>query len=154
MSERMFGKFNDVRLRRCSWFGLLFIISLLFSPQLPAQSFNIPVPGGGPPAGTELLFGLWGTAEQCDAHATDRVSNPALAPISIDDQWLSQGGLYCYLQWTGVSRGEAGLRVHANTLCGEDAVRDYRLIFNLADDGLRIIWSLSYASGPMQRCDV
>lgn len=103
-----------------------------------------------PPA---ALLGTWGTSTQCPAKLAE---NPALArfsPYHIDLEWLRQGGIYCYLSWQGNYADDTGSETHALAQCGEDSLREYRIVLRLEKSRLRIHWSESYSTPTLERCD-
>ncbi|MEM7206650.1 MAG: hypothetical protein AAF434_02385 [Pseudomonadota bacterium] len=117
-----------------------------------AQSFSLQPPNTQLLEGTEVLFGIWGTKAQCSAHTNQTFSNPSEHPISIDDQWLSQGGIYCFLSWHKQETLGNTINTYAFARCGEDAVRDYRIVLALKSNTLQIRWSPQYDTKPMQMC--
>lgn len=103
-------------------------------------------------AGPEALFGTWGSPAQCEAHRSGEIDNPALYPTQISGEWIRQGMIYCYLQWRDQSPGLSGLQAIADAQCGEDTLREYRLVLELQHETLRIHWSSDFSTAGLQRC--
>ncbi len=124
---------------------------LAFVTALPAAArgqYGIETAPGDriePPA---ALLGTWGTPAQCAARGT---GEPPFA-YRIDREWLEQAGIYCYLSWQASFAREAGSQTHALAQCGEDTLREYRLVLWLDDAALRIRWSASYTTPELRRC--
>ena len=130
------------------------MLGLLLGADARAQAqFNLQPAGPGSIAVSAQWFGVWGTPAQCAAHRAGRFDNPSRYPYEISDEWIGQGDLYCYLRWLGEDSAGAGLTVYADAQCGEDTLRDYRLLLRLRQQRLRITWSPDFTTGELRRCD-
>ena len=103
-------------------------------------------------AAPESLFGTWGSPAQCAAHRAGEFDNPALYPYEISQDWIRQGLVYCYMRWRNKSDGTYGLQAMAEAQCGEDTIRDYRLVLELREETLRIHWSADFSTASLQLC--
>lgn len=125
---------------------------LLFAGPLAAQSQFSLQPKAGSQQVPESMLGIWGTAEQCAAHAAGAGDNPALLPYHMTGDWIRQGHIYCYLSWRGQDNNGARLRAYAVAQCGEDDLREYRLTLRLQQDSLRIRWSDDFVTRELMAC--
>ncbi len=98
------------------------------------------------------LLGIWGTAEQCVAHREGINDNPRLFPYRISTDWVQQGNIYCYLSWQEPEQTDDGMRVYAFAQCGEDNLREYRLMLQLEQGRLRIRWSEDFTTRALEAC--
>lgn len=103
-----------------------------------------------PPA---ALLGAWGSAEQCAAAPGETPAAAHTGPLHIDREWLRQGGIYCYLSWRASYALDDASETHALAQCGEDTLREYRIVLRLHQSGLRIRWSESFSTALLSRCD-
>ncbi len=95
-----------------------------------------------PPA---ALLGTWGTAAQCAAEESP-------SPTRVGRQWIEQGGIYCLVTWQASHRRGDGRETLAFAQCGEDTLREYRVLLSLDDGRLQIRWSDTYTTPPLSRC--
>jgi hypothetical protein len=102
--------------------------------------------------GHEALHGLWGTEAQCARTLITPQGTKRASPFDIRADWLGHGDVWCRLLWSSVVATDSGTVAMAKGLCGEDAVRDYQIRFNLAGDALTIIWNMQHNNGPLRRC--
>ncbi len=98
------------------------------------------------------LYGVWGSEAQCARQLIIPKGTKRAAPFEIHRDWLGHGEVWCRLIWSSVVPSAQGLVAVATGLCGEDAVRDYQLRFNLSGEALTVIWNWQHANGPLQRC--
>ena len=122
---------------------------------VPCAASQLTFQLSNPPAAAETpvsMLAIWGTPEQCQAHAVGRHDNISQFPYVITDQWLSRGALYCFIHWREQRKSENGLRARATLQCGEDAVRDYQAYFTLSDGFLEIRWSEDFTTQRLERC--
>lgn len=126
--------------------------ALVFTASALAQSQYDFLPRIDSPAGPDALFGVWGDEKQCRAYRAGNESNPARLPYVIDNEWLRQGFIYCYLFWQGHEVADGVTLARAVARCGEDDMRDYRLQFRLQDRRLSIGWSPDFATFGLQAC--
>ncbi len=103
-----------------------------------------------PPA---ALLGTWGTPTQCPAKQAESPPAARFSPYHISTGWIQQGGIYCYLSWLGHYADDTGSETHALAQCGEDSLREYRILLRLENSRLRIRWSESYRTPALERCD-
>ena len=94
-----------------------------------------------PPA----LLDVWGTAAQCAA-------GEAASPLRIESDWIEQGGIYCYLAWQANYPRAGGFETHAFAQCGEDTLREYRIVLLFDGEALRVRWSDTYTTPALSRC--
>ncbi|WP_152912342.1 hypothetical protein [Candidatus Rhodobacter oscarellae] len=100
------------------------------------------------------LYGIWGTPKQCAGEMLKEGGTVPAQPFEIRPGWLRHGQLWCRLIWFPVEKRENGIFTGARALCGEDALRGYRLGFALADDALKIRWTFRVVNGPLRRCPI
>ena len=98
------------------------------------------------------LVGLWGTEAQCTGALITPKGTKRATPFDVRPDWLGKGDVWCRLNWTTVQTTATDTVAIAQAVCGEDAVRDYRLTFRLVDDALTINWDLFFQNGPIKRC--
>jgi len=117
----------------------------------------LPVLASASPLGA--LVGTWGDARQCARDFIQEGGTVRAAPVVISAGWLRQGTIWCQLFWFPPQDRPDGLFATADALCGEDAVRNWRIGFSLTtgldgDTGgtLRILWGESLVSAPLSRC--
>lgn len=128
------------------------IVILLFTTQVSAQTqFSLQLPANGVKAPARLL-GVWGRAEQCAAYRHGKTDDPRLFPYRISEQWLGQGGIYCYLLWQNSEQTGEDYRAYALAQCGEDSLREYRLVLTLQQQKLRIRWSDDFTTRALEAC--
>lgn len=114
--------------------------------------FTISFIGSALASDQSMLFGSWGSEAQCARSLITPTGTKRAAPFEIKQDWLLQGDIWCRLSWvTTVLEDDGGYAI-ASALCGEDAVRDYRIDFTLADNQLIVLWDQQIANGPLQRC--
>ncbi len=94
-----------------------------------------------PPA----LLGVWGTAAQCTA-------GEPRSPYRIGRDWIEQGGIYCLVAWQANYPRAGGAETHVFAQCGEDTLREYRMILLLNGETLRIRWSDTFTTPMLSRC--
>ncbi len=99
------------------------------------------------------LLGTWGTPTQCPEKRLKHPSPARFFPIHITREWMEQGGIFCYLSWQGHFPNGPGSEIHALAQCGEDTLREYRLVLRLENSRLQIRWSDSYSTPKLERCD-
>ncbi len=128
------------------------ILLILLCGQVSAQSQYSLQPQANGIEAPQSLRGTWGSAEQCAAHRNDKNDNPRLNPYLIDNEWIRQGNIYCYLSWHDEQRDSNGLLAHALAQCGEDSLREYRLLLHLKQDKLRIRWSDDFTTRALEAC--
>lgn len=104
-------------------------------------------------ADRQLLYGQWGTEAQCARTLITPRGTRRASPFDIRADWLGHGDVWCRLIWSSVVDRSDGLTAVALALCGEDAVRDYQLRFNLSNGALTLIWNLQHQNGPLMRCE-
>jgi hypothetical protein len=102
--------------------------------------------------GPALLYGTWGTREQCDAHRAGVQDDFRLFPYVIDDQWIQHGIIWCHVTWLGHQGKGEQLRAQAFLRCGEDSLREYHVFFDLQQGLLTMRWSEDFSTRPLQRC--
>jgi hypothetical protein len=109
----------------------------------------------------EPLYGEWGTQTQCARALITPKGTKHAAPFDVRPDWLGNGDVWCRLVWTIVHPKPDGVIGIAHGLCGEDAVREYQINFDLTNDELKIRWNLGLRNGrwdlgiengPMMRC--
>lgn len=98
------------------------------------------------------MFGIWGTRAQCRAHQVDEFENPGLYPYEISHDWIRQGQVYCFLRWRNHDEVSGLLQAMADAQCGEDTIRDFRLVLELQNEKLRIHWSSDFSTKELQSC--
>lgn len=104
-------------------------------------------------ADRSALFAQWGTEAQCSGAIIKPGGTVRASAFDIRPDWLGHRNVWCRLIWSGTVSTVDGLIATATGLCGEDAVRDYRLRFSLSGDELTIIWNHQHKNGPLSRCD-
>ncbi len=92
-----------------------------------------------------VLLDTWGTAAQCAAAE-------AASPYRIGRNWFEKGGVYCYIAWLANYPRAGGAETHAFAQCGEDTLREYRIVLQLDGETLRIRWSETYTTPALSRC--
>ena len=75
-----------------------------------------------------------------------------LFPYVITRDWIQQGMLYCYMSWREQYSDAKATQADAFAQCGEDGIRDYRILLTLRDGKLRIRWSEDFTTGELQAC--
>jgi hypothetical protein len=98
------------------------------------------------------LMGQWGTQAQCAGALLVPDGSVRASPFEIRQGWLQHGGLWCRLIWFPTQDRPDGLFASARALCGEDAVRGYRLDMALSAGTLTLIWDEALVNGPLVRC--
>ena len=101
----------------------------------------------------DVLYGLWGTDAQCARELITPKGTKHASPFDIRPDWLGHGDVWCRLIWGSKEPTEDGYVATATGLCGEDAVRDYQIRFNLNGENLTVIWNMQHTNGPLQRCE-
>lgn len=101
---------------------------------------------------SELLYGEWGTEQQCRGDLIIPKGTKHATPFNIGPDWFGHGEVWCRLIWSNVTPTQDGLVAVARTLCGEDAVRDYQIKFELIGDELNLLWNVGHKNGPLVRC--
>jgi len=104
-------------------------------------------------SGQDALHGLWGNEAQCSRALITPKGTKRASPFDIRADWLGHGDVWCRLIWSSVVPSQQGMVAIAKGLCGEDAVRDYQIRFNLVADELTIIWNMQHRNGPLYRCE-
>lgn len=100
----------------------------------------------------EVLYGTWGTPQQCAREPLGPGLTIRQEPFEIGAQWLKRGQIWCRLNWFPIEQRDDELFTGAFAQCGEDGVRDYFLRLNLAGDDLTIRWDFLVSNGPLARC--
>lgn len=131
---------------------LVVMLSTLFYATAGAQSQYSLQPQGSDYEVPASLLGTWGSAEQCAAHRAGGNLNPALFPYLITRDWIRQGNIYCYLSWQHHRASGGNIEAYVSALCGEDDIRDYRLLMKLQAGSLQIRWSPDFITGQLQAC--
>ncbi len=108
--------------------------------------------GGSGSVGPAVLYGTWGTTEQCAAHRAGIRDDFARFPYVISDQWIQHGLIYCRIFWRAHHNDENVTLARAMVQCGEDGVRDYRVSFRLQQGLLQMRWSEHFTTRPLERC--
>ena len=108
--------------------------------------------GGSRTAGPAVLYGTWGTAEQCAAHRAGIRDDFTRFPYVISDQWIQHGLIYCRISWQSHHDDDTVTQARAMVQCGEDSVRDYRVSFRLQQGLLQMRWSEHFTTRPLERC--
>ncbi len=98
------------------------------------------------------LYGKWGTQTQCAGELLTPGGTKRATPFEIGKDWLGHGDVWCRLFWSTAAPTSDGLFAAARALCGEDAVVDYRINFNLDGSELTLIWNMQFENGPLMRC--
>ena len=129
-------------------FAFVFAIVAEAGAEIAVQS-----PGWSSAPGPESLYGTWGTATQCAAHSAGRKDDYRLFPYIIDDQWIQHGLIYCRVNWRDHHSGADGTDAQAFVQCGEDSVRDYRVVFRLREGLLQMRWSRDFTTRRLQPCE-
>lgn len=128
------------------------IAVLLISASVSAQTqYLVQPPVNGQKAPPQLV-GVWGSSEQCVAYQRGKTDSPRLFPYHISDDWIEQGGIYCYLSWREAELADNGLLAFAFARCGEDNLLEYRLQLRLQQGRLRIRWSEDYTTRALEAC--
>ena len=125
---------------------LTVLLAILSQPSLSASGSSA---GSAFPA---ELAGAWGSVQQCEHLLTGEPEHPGKATYRISADWIRQGLVHCQVNWLGEQTVPDGKRFHAMAQCGEDDLRDYRLLMQLSEEGLSIRWSLDYSTAVLQRC--
>ena len=129
---------------------ILPLLLVVAFPALAQSGYRLQPESGQ--AGPKALFGTWGSPAQCEAHRSGDFENPALYPTQISQEWIRQGLIYCYLQWRDQSPATSGIQAIADAQCGEDTLREYRLVLELQNETLRIHWSADFSTPDLQMC--
>lgn len=107
--------------------------------------------------GLDLVFGTWGTQNQCD-HDPIKAGGTLLAqPFEFSGDWLRHGSVWCHLKWFDPDIRENGIFVVSKATCGEDARRRYNLGILLDNSvepvELTLFWDEDVINGPLLRCE-
>ena len=129
-----------------------FVVLLAVVPALALSQISMQPATPGGVSAPQQLFGTWGTAEQCEAHRRGVRDDHRLFPYVIDDQWLSQGVIWCRVTWLGQHGGGDTLRAQGYLQCGEDTLREYHVFFELLEQRLIMRWSQDFSTRALQRC--
>lgn len=124
---------------------------ILFSVTAFAQSQYLTPPNNSGPAPAQL-FGVWGDSAQCEAYPGQRTDNPASAAYEISRDWIKQGWFHCLINWRASWPTGNGLQAQAFAQCGEDLIREYRIVLILDSDTLQIRWTDDYSTSSLRRC--
>lgn len=100
----------------------------------------------------DVLYGSWGTAQQCAREPLRPGLTVRAEPIEIGAQWLKQGPIWCKLDWFPLEERDDGVFTGAYAHCGEDSVQQYFLRMNLSEESLTIRWDFLVSNGPLARC--
>ena len=101
-----------------------------------------------PPA----LLGAWGNTAQCAAHRAGGNDDPRLFPYLISDDWIQHGVIFCQVEWQPPRGQPPDLSVEAFARCGEDGLREYRILLELSQGALRIRWSPDFTTAALGFC--
>ncbi len=104
-------------------------------------------------ADRELLYGEWGTKDQCARELITPNGTKLAAPFEIKSDWLGHGDVWCRLNWSNATSESNGLFIAAHGQCGEDSVINYRINFRLRGDKLTLSWNQWHKVGPLMRCE-
>ena len=148
-----FNKTRESHQLSTLWCTLVILIITTLTSVLGYSQIKIQPEPPPQTEGPEKLFGIWGTDNQCTAHAGGNRIDQRLFPVVISNEWIQQGWIYCYLQWYDTSSTASITQATAFAQCGEDTIRDYQLIMELTDDQLQIQWSSTFTSSPLRRCE-
>ncbi len=132
---------SDAMNRVGRWIARVSVIYLVFT----VPSFAVE---------RESLYGEWGTESQCARAVITPEGTKHASPFDIQPDWMRQGGVWCRLIWTSTVLTPEGIFATASSLCGEDAVRDYQIKFELSGETLMLTWSQGTRNGPLSRCPV
>ena len=128
-------------------------IAILLATTHALGQSQYPLPGSNGPGGVAAVYGTWGTAAQCAHPRDDSTGIAHMQPYEISAQWIRQGWFHCYLTWLGQSNGDGGLEALALAQCGEDLLRDYRIVLSLREERLQIHWSADYSTPELRVCE-
>ena len=98
------------------------------------------------------FFGTWGTPAHCAKQPIKPGGTVLAEPFEIGPDWLRHGQLWCALTWGPVQGRASGSFSAAHARCGEDAVRDYFLRFNLENGSLTLRWGPFLSNSELRRC--
>ena len=61
--------------------------------------------------------------------------------------------MYCYLRWRNHDEVSGSLQAMADAQCGEDTIRDFRLVLELQNEKLKIHWSQDFSTTELLSCN-
>lgn len=100
----------------------------------------------------DAYIGTWGSAAQCADTQATHDGDAGRSAYEISVEWIRQGKVYCHMTWYTIEMTARGGEVHALAQCGEDGLREYRVVLRLAQARLWIDWSPDFTTPALRAC--